>query len=177
MANLTKPQHWTHVVVGAGSAGAVIAARLSADPNNRVLLLEAGPNYPSSETPDAVSSPNNWPLLAEGTHTWPALTACLTKEQGEYPYPQGRGVGGGSAVNNTFALRALAADLKTWAAAGLSSLSWAELTELYIRLERDVDFPDVAWHGAQGPLPVSRAKEGDWGVVDRTFHQAAMDLG
>ena len=168
---------WTHLVVGAGSAGATVAARLSQNPSNRVLLLEAGPDYRSAETPATVSNPNNWQLRGAGTHTWPGLTAHVTRDQGLTPYEQGRGVGGSSAVNNTFALRALPSDIERWARSGLNSLEWDELLNLYRSSECDIDFAGEDCHGSNGPLAVSRPTDGDWGPVDSAFREAAIDIG
>ena len=87
------------VVVGAGSAGAVLAARLSADPTRRVLLLEAGPDHDSAHTPPSIAGPHFGDAMREPGRTWPSLVAVRASGQPARQYLRGRGVGGSSAVN------------------------------------------------------------------------------
>src|SRR5437899_12733737 len=98
------------VVVGAGSAGAVLAARLSEDPGTSVLLLEAGPDHTSAGAPAGVQSPNLFNAFMEPGRIWPNLTATRAAGQAEAIYVRGRGAGGSSSVNAMGAIRGTGAD-------------------------------------------------------------------
>src|SRR5690349_5102600 len=102
------------IVVGAGAAGAVLAARLSEDPGRRVLLLEAGPDFASvaSTPPDLLDSRR----VASAAFDW-GYSADATPGR-PIGYPRGRVVGGTSAVNAAIALRGMPADFDEWAAWG-----------------------------------------------------------
>jgi choline dehydrogenase len=141
------------VVVGAGAAGAIIAARLTEHRSDPVLLLEAGPDY-GSEIPADLADGTRNSLTA---HDW-GLTHRPTSSLPPFPLPRGRVVGGSSAVNTCIALRGQPEDYDEWADRGLSGWSWAECLPAFKRLERDLDFGDRPHHGSDGPLPVRRHK-------------------
>ncbi|MGI8423811.1 MAG: GMC family oxidoreductase N-terminal domain-containing protein, partial [Chloroflexota bacterium] len=137
------------VVIGAGSAGAVVAARASEDPARSVLLVEAGPDYPNlAEMPyDLVNSHNNSYTAHDWGFTYQPTTAGRVQ-----PFPRGRVAGGSSAVNTTIALRGLPEDYDGWAAQGKPEWGWEKVLPAFRRLKHDPDFGDRPYHGDAGPI-------------------------
>ena len=143
------------IIVGGGSAGAVLAARLSEEPARRVLLLEAGPDYATIESTPA-DLRDGWRMSLRA-HDWGLTAEALPGRV--IPYPRGRVVGGSSAVNATIALRGVPADYDEWAALGNGEWSWAKVLPYFRRLEDD-PAGAAELHGRGGPMTIRRRRNG-----------------
>ncbi|HEY1369141.1 MAG TPA: GMC family oxidoreductase [Gaiellaceae bacterium] len=172
---------WDLIVVGAGSAGAALAARC-ADRGGRVLVVEAGPDYRSAEMDELWRSPNTVRATyfhpeGPGELVWRDLVATRTNAQAPQFYWRGRGVGGSSSINGQIAIRPPRDDYDSWAAAGCEGWSWEEVLPFFCRLESDAEFGREPYHGDSGPIPVYRTPRDEWGSVDEALARAAGGRG
>jgi choline dehydrogenase len=138
-----------YVVVGAGSAGCVLANRLSEDGRYTVLLLEAGPRdtYPWIHIPIGYAKTMFHPVVNWGFYTEPEPAMNGRKVY----WPRGRTLGGSSAINGLISIRGQREDYDAWAAAGNAGWSYADVLPWFKRLEHNVRGASE-WHGADGPL-------------------------
>jgi len=162
---------YDYVIVGGGTAGCVVAARLSQDPAVRVLLLEAG----HSVRTDAMAVPAAWPGLIGSDADWRSVTTPQA-DAGPLPYPRGRTLGGSGEINAMAHLRGHWAVYQAWAAAGADGWGYEDLLPYFKRSEH-VPGRDPRLRGTGGPVRVAPVPENGRHPAAAAFAGAVCALG
>jgi choline dehydrogenase len=151
-------QTYDYIVVGAGSAGAVVANRLSADPRNKVLLLEAGPaSHPWSRVPIGFAR-----LINNPAANWLYTAEPEANTNGrKLPVPRGKMLGGSSSINGLAFVRGQAQDFDTWAQMGNRGWSYEDVLPFFKRMESYRGGGDDTFRGREGPLRVTNPEPRD----------------
>ncbi len=163
---------YDYIIVGGGTAGCVLAHRLSADPDVRILLLEAGgrDNHPM------IHMPIGFAKMTSGPHLWGYSTVPQTHaDNREIPYAQARVIGGGSSINAEVFTRGVPDDFDRWAEEeGCKGWSFEEIQPYFLRSEGNSILADQ-WHGTEGGLGVSNLQDPQ--PMTLAFVQACQELG
>ena len=168
-----ESRRFDFIVVGGGTAGCVVAARLSEDPGLRVALIEAGGSnqHYSVTTPASVAA-----VIAHREFNWNLNTvpqAALRHRR--IPVPRGRLLGGTGSMNGMVYHRGHPLDYEDWAGQGLPNWGWAQVLPYFTRSEHNDDYPASTYHGRTGPLHVSYVRRPN--TMTRTYITAVHSLG
>lgn len=176
-------QKFDYVIVGGGSAGCVVASRLSERSQNNVLLLEAGEDFIPGTEPAEIRDTFAGSAHSNPRFTWVGQSVAWGPRPGNAPdnrkrvrYAQGRVIGGGSSVNGMISIRGVPWDYDGWVERGAEGWGWEDVLPYFKKQETDVDF-DGPLHGQDGPMAVRRLPAERWPGFTKGFVEAARKEG
>jgi 5-(hydroxymethyl)furfural/furfural oxidase len=175
---------YDYIIVGGGSAGSVLAHRLSAKSANRILVCEAGQDTPPGEEPAEIRDSYSGTAYFDPRFHWTELKVTTQIVSHNNPeerpplrkYEQARVLGGGSSINGQLANRGAPTDYDEWQARGAAGWSWNEVLPYFRKVERDLDF-EGPYHGKDGRIPVRRIPREHWTGHSHAVAEACKQAG